>query len=524
MYLGHQASSCAIGPQRSHVKTPDMPRRFVHAVSKTQNADRIPSQHTIRMKNTCQRFVSNKRYCQCHCGRLDGAAGAGGGKDLVYQGIVFDMDGTLSVSCIDYQLMRKSLDIPEGDLFTVMETWDDGDRIASSMDTILEIEDVAARQSRGMPGLTELLTFLKEKDVKVGLVTRNTSYSVDAFFKAIGDEYRDVFDVLMTREFPFVKPDKRCLTHFSRTWDIPPSRILMVGDSTEDVECGNAAGTASCLITGGGNEITTGEKVRPPVGTVPTFSVDSLYELQDKLEQRNTPLGWAEVTEDERVIYARSLSESEDDEEFFVALDAGAPFKGLGFFNYLFDSGAIDPPSCSFPRLRSTILSENVDNEHPGDRVLHLGCGDGGLTKMLFSAGLNVWGVDTDPDKARSRGLATLTVKDYCSISEAISEQADGASVLSQSYKFDSIVFLLDDNNVELAKAITVASAEVLSSLHPLLKKGGKFIFQVSSSPVNGLHISDRDEFERMIRAQKHSWTFEEYSVIDDTLRCILSS
>jgi hypothetical protein len=29
----------------------------------------------------------------------------------------------------------------------------------------------------------------------------------------------------------------------------------MVGDSHEDVECGNAAGTATCLLAGGGNEV-----------------------------------------------------------------------------------------------------------------------------------------------------------------------------------------------------------------------------------------------------------------------------
>ena len=36
-----------------------------------------------------------------------------------------------------------------------------------------------------------------------------------------------------------------------QVWGVDPSRMLMVGDSFEDVECGNAAGTASCLIAGG---------------------------------------------------------------------------------------------------------------------------------------------------------------------------------------------------------------------------------------------------------------------------------
>lgn len=441
-------------------------------------------------------------------------------RDLVYKGIIFDMDGTLSVSCIDYQLMRKSLDIPEGDLFTVMETWDDGDRISSSMDTILEIEDVAAAQSKGMPGLEELLLFLKEKNCKVGLVTRNTEYSVNAFFEAVGNEYRDVFDILMTREFPFVKPDKRCLTHFSTVWGIPPSHLLMVGDSTEDVECGNAAGTASCLISGGGNEITGGEKTRPPVGTVPTFSVDSLYELQERLENRDTPLGWGEVSEEERYAYAKSLSEdsSEDDEDFQVALDAGAPCTGQGFFNYLFESGAIEPPSCSFPRLRSTILKRDVEHVHPGDRVLHLGCGDGGLTKMLFSAGLNVCGADVDPEKAQRRGLATITVKDYGCLVDAVREQCD-SSVFPAKNGFDSVVFLQDEHNHNVAEAI-LSNSDVISAIETLLKPGGTCIFEIQD-------VLSEDDLIQLFNKTNgmNRWRLGDYSVLEDgNLRCIMST
>lgn len=53
------------------------------------------------------------------------------------------------------------------------------------------------------------------RQVKVGLVTRNTTESVDAFFSLIGEEWRAVFDPVLTREFRYVKPDKRALAHFA---------------------------------------------------------------------------------------------------------------------------------------------------------------------------------------------------------------------------------------------------------------------------------------------------------------------
>jgi HAD superfamily hydrolase (TIGR01509 family) len=92
------------------------------------------------------------------------------------------------------------------------------------------------------------------EQVPVALVTRNTTSSVNAFLDLIGPEWAGFFDPLLTREFAFVKPDKRLLLHVAQQWGVPPSSLLMVGDSFEDVEVGNAAGTATCLVAGGGNE------------------------------------------------------------------------------------------------------------------------------------------------------------------------------------------------------------------------------------------------------------------------------
>lgn len=222
------------------------------------------------------------------------------------------MDGTLTVSNIDFLDMRTRTGITSGDLFTVMESWDDGDKIKRSMDVILELEAQASSCLETQPGLREVLTYLKDNKVRVGLVTRNTRRSVDAFFATLGEEWRPLFSPMLTREFKYVKPDKRTLQHFSEAWGVPPCRLLMVGDSVEDVETGNAAGTATCLIAGGGNELpspppatatvadtaataATPAAPAPPAGAAPSFAVQSLQELQQKLaagDRSITPLGW----------------------------------------------------------------------------------------------------------------------------------------------------------------------------------------------------------------------------------------
>lgn len=191
-----------------------------------------------------------------------------------------------------------------------------------------------------------------------------------------------------------------------------PYEILMVGDSLEDIETANAAGTASCLIAGarhgaqlaagcrlpaagccaagcgaacrarespaavlrgwqllaaavlgltpslphaprcaagGGNETSSGPAPPPPLGAVPTFSVDSLAHLQARLAQCNTALGWGAYGD--RTLSLSSATWDEDDDEEGAALAllegvpqlsaAGAPPAGLDFLAALFDSGAV---------------------------------------------------------------------------------------------------------------------------------------------------------------------------------------
>lgn len=86
------------------------------------------------------------------------------------------------------------------------------------------------------------------------MVTRNTPKAVNAFFSLLGGSWRDRFSQVLTREFKYVKPDRRLLLHVAQNWGIHPSEMLMVGDSKEDVEVGALVGASTCLITGGGNE------------------------------------------------------------------------------------------------------------------------------------------------------------------------------------------------------------------------------------------------------------------------------
>jgi hypothetical protein len=96
-------------------------------------------------------------------------------------------------------------------------------------------------------------------------------------------------------------------------------------------------------------------------------------------------LGWS--------LQSSSESESDDDEAAQLWLDPAAPGNpaaGLDFVDYLVEAGALCTASTSFPRMGAAAGGLQACALGGGHRELHVGFGDGALTKMLASKGLQV--------------------------------------------------------------------------------------------------------------------------------------
>ncbi|KAG2444612.1 hypothetical protein HXX76_001356 [Chlamydomonas incerta] len=378
------------------------------------------------------------------------------------------MDGTLTEAHIDFADMRARTGIPIGDLFTVMESWEEDSRILGSMNTILDIEADAAKAVSAKPGLMELLQLLKDRQVPVALVTRNTPHSVAAFFNLIGPEWAGLFSQVLTREFDFVKPDRRLLTHVAKTWGLDPADLLMVGDSFEDVECGNASGTATCLVAGGGNE-KPGTVVLPPPGAVATFTVSGLSELAERLatagekgpEAAGVALGWPARLAAGEVIGAE-----------------GAPAPGLDYLDWLSGAGALRCAPVSFPRMgRAAGGLATCEAAAWGDTLLHVFCGAGALTKLLASQGLQVWAVDSDVEAPRKRGLRAAPFA-----GEPLGPGCLAAVQQSAPAEGFQVVMLDGSHMTDLQRASWWTPAAV-TSLLPALAPGGRLCVQVPLLP-----------------------------------------
>jgi len=298
------------------------------------------------------------------------------------RGLVLDMDGTCVRPNIDFKDMRVRVGIPQGDLFTVLQQWDNEEQVHRAMSIIEEIEQEASATLELMRGMEDLLDFCAGHRIKVALVTRNTKRAVAAFFRLLGESRASIFSIVLTREFRHVKPDKRILEYIAKEWDTVPRSILMVGDSVEDIEVGNAAGSPTCRILGGGNETRSVSPMKQGQATIETTDLLELTQL----------------------LQSGSASEA------CIAQHPTMEPLEMSFIDFLFARGFMRAAFCTYPRLTAAFGCEESFTFN-GDQVVHYQCGDGLLTKLFGSLGVHVIATDHSLEMrslVQNRGLPVV--------------------------------------------------------------------------------------------------------------------
>ncbi|XP_020691750.1 haloacid dehalogenase-like hydrolase domain-containing protein At2g33255 [Dendrobium catenatum] len=206
------------------------------------------------------------------------------------RGVVFDMDGTLTVPVIDFAAMYRAVLGDEGytaakfgspggsvDILHHIETWPPQEQ-QRAYEIIADFERQGLDRLQIMPGAAELCGYIDSKQMRRGLITRNVKASVDLFHRKFGLK----FVPALSREFRPYKPNPAPLLHICSSWGIPPNEVMMIGDSLrDDVTCGKQAGAFTCLLDENGRY--------GPIDSLskdlqPDFQVSSLSEVQSLLD------------------------------------------------------------------------------------------------------------------------------------------------------------------------------------------------------------------------------------------------
>lgn len=175
------------------------------------------------------------------------------------QAVVFDFDGTLAETNIDFSLMRERVievavrwnAYRESDerryILEVVEEArallpDESSREAFTREAeqaMQEVELQTCATAEPFEGVPEALTRLQEYGFRVGIITRNCGAGV----RAVMARHHLPHEVLLTRDdVAKVKPAPDHLQEALAALGVPPEQTLMVGDHPTDIECGQAAG------------------------------------------------------------------------------------------------------------------------------------------------------------------------------------------------------------------------------------------------------------------------------------------
>ncbi len=110
---------------------------------------------------------------------------------------------------------------------------------------IVDIELSAAEKSRMFPNADITLNEIKNRGIKIGIVTRNCRKAV---LKSV-ELARFNYDLLLTRDdVKRVKPDPSHLLDALALLEIKPERAIMVGDQPIDIIAGKNAGMKTAAV------------------------------------------------------------------------------------------------------------------------------------------------------------------------------------------------------------------------------------------------------------------------------------
>ncbi|HEX6245721.1 MAG TPA: HAD family hydrolase [Polyangiales bacterium] len=139
-----------------------------------------------------------------------------------------------------------------------------------------------AREVALYPAVRECLEQLGALGLTLGVVSSRGRSSLGPLLDQLG--IRDHFrEVLAEEDVPGKKPAPDLVLELAARLGVRPERILVVGDTTYDIEMGHAAGAATCAVTYGNHDAQRLSGVRP------TYQLDSLSTLANLLGPRVEP-------------------------------------------------------------------------------------------------------------------------------------------------------------------------------------------------------------------------------------------
>lgn len=167
---------------------------------------------------------------------------------MTLRGVIFDLDGTVIDSGLDFDRIRRDMGLPAGQ--PILEALDEmagGPQKDECLRILREHELAGARRATLMPGVVAFLEELGHRRLRSGILTRNSREATDLALARLGLR----FHTILTREEVPPKPDPAGLLRICEEWAVDVDEVLFVGDFLFDLETGRNAGVKTVLYAPG---------------------------------------------------------------------------------------------------------------------------------------------------------------------------------------------------------------------------------------------------------------------------------
>lgn len=160
--------------------------------------------------------------------------------------IIFDLDGTLVDSKLDFDKMRLDIGIPYSlPILEFVESSNDEDFKKFAYTIIHDHELKGAQSSTPIRDADSFLEFLTKNNFPIAIVTRN---SLEVTNLTI-EKFNWNFNLVLTRDCAPAKPKPDAIIKIANNFDILLENILFIGDHDFDLETAKNAKCISGLIT-----------------------------------------------------------------------------------------------------------------------------------------------------------------------------------------------------------------------------------------------------------------------------------